>query len=379
MNTYKNVKDAAYGAAGNGSTNDLPAINAAIASTTDSRGVFFPAGTYRISGNLTIATGQSLVFDAGAKIQVDSGYTLTINGSVVGDLGQKFSGPGATVFGFGSQVLDIPITWFGAIAGVSADQTPAILSAIKSANTGNGQRIRVPCGEYALYTTLVLPSTQGRVKLIGEGFSKSTFVFTPPTSGDACISITATLDRIEFEGLGLSAVAVAGKRSVGVVFAAGSFGYDTITEVKFKDVNFHNFNKYGVDVKCTGIYTRFEDCRFDGIQNTTANGGDGADYAYAIYNIDKVLAVCQIAGTRFSTCDGVWKGAAYLLELSSGSAIERCGCTTKAATGTRTTPGHIIDISGGFFTIDNVWTEINYADGSSWLILEGHGGRSDFQ
>ncbi len=45
-----NVKD--YGATGNGSTDDLSAINAAIAAVTDHSTLYFPAGTYKITNSL---------------------------------------------------------------------------------------------------------------------------------------------------------------------------------------------------------------------------------------------------------------------------------------------------------------------------------------
>jgi hypothetical protein len=57
-----NVKDSAYGAVGDGSTDDTAAINAAITAATASGGtVFFPAGTYRVTSLITVQHDVNLV------------------------------------------------------------------------------------------------------------------------------------------------------------------------------------------------------------------------------------------------------------------------------------------------------------------------------
>lgn len=57
-----NVKDAAYGATGNGTTNDAAAINAAIAAATNGGIIVFPPGTYYIgSTSLLLSAGKYMV------------------------------------------------------------------------------------------------------------------------------------------------------------------------------------------------------------------------------------------------------------------------------------------------------------------------------
>lgn len=57
---YINVKDPAYGATGDGVTDDSAAIQAALTAGTTSGGtVFFPSGTYLVNTPLTVDTGTS--------------------------------------------------------------------------------------------------------------------------------------------------------------------------------------------------------------------------------------------------------------------------------------------------------------------------------
>jgi Pectate lyase superfamily protein len=67
-NLFFNVKDPAYGAIGNGSTDDTAAIQAAInaVAAAGSGCIFFPGGTYKITSTLTVTTG-GLAF-AGASL-----------------------------------------------------------------------------------------------------------------------------------------------------------------------------------------------------------------------------------------------------------------------------------------------------------------------
>jgi hypothetical protein len=70
-----NVRD--YGAAGDGVTNDTPAVNAAIvaASATGSGVVRFPAGTYLAGGSIHLLSNVTLQVDTGATVLGDyTGY-----------------------------------------------------------------------------------------------------------------------------------------------------------------------------------------------------------------------------------------------------------------------------------------------------------------
>jgi hypothetical protein len=82
-----NVKDASYGARGDGTTDDTSAIQAAINAATSGGGIFFPPGTYKITSGLTITVSGVSLQGAGAGasiIQTPAGKeTLTM--LLVGD------------------------------------------------------------------------------------------------------------------------------------------------------------------------------------------------------------------------------------------------------------------------------------------------------
>ncbi len=78
---FTNVKDPAYGAVGDGVTDDTSHIQAALTAATSGKSiVFFPAGTYRIVSKLTIPVGVSL-WGAGAEgtvIKIDHATNDTL-------------------------------------------------------------------------------------------------------------------------------------------------------------------------------------------------------------------------------------------------------------------------------------------------------------
>lgn len=62
LQAFYNVKNAPYNATGDGSTDDTTAIQAALTAAASTGGVvFFPAGTYKISAPLTIASNTTLL------------------------------------------------------------------------------------------------------------------------------------------------------------------------------------------------------------------------------------------------------------------------------------------------------------------------------
>ena len=96
-----------YGAKGDGATNDSAAFTAAIAAAAGNR-VIVPAGTYRLSGNVTVPAGVEVVFQQGGLLSIDTGITFTINGSLDAGLYQIFSGAGSVSLAAGSSERVLP-------------------------------------------------------------------------------------------------------------------------------------------------------------------------------------------------------------------------------------------------------------------------------
>ena len=139
-----NVKD--YGAAGDGTTNDKAALQAALTAGAGAE-VFVPAGTYGVDGPLTItASGTTLTLASGATIKALAGFSAGTDLLKIGDgstvcsnitvRGGKIDGTnltGRAILSSGPnknvQIHDMELTGTGLTAldfrGVSADN-PAI-------------------------------------------------------------------------------------------------------------------------------------------------------------------------------------------------------------------------------------------------------------
>jgi len=92
---WHNIKD--YGARGNGSADDFPALSQLISArlSAESGTVYLPRGTYRIGTNLTIPANAHLVFDKGALLAPDAGVTVTIAATISAGTYRIFAGSGS--------------------------------------------------------------------------------------------------------------------------------------------------------------------------------------------------------------------------------------------------------------------------------------------
>lgn len=117
-----NVKDVAYGAKGDGATDDTTAIQAAItaaAAATDGGMVYFPAGDYRVSSTLTITANGVYLRGAG------SDATRIVTTVATGDVFQ---------FGNGTAIFDV------GLSGVIISTTAASRTSGSAININNASR-----------------------------------------------------------------------------------------------------------------------------------------------------------------------------------------------------------------------------------------------
>lgn len=155
-----NVK--AYGATGDGVTDDYECISAAHTAATVAGGVvFFPPGTYRIATNITFNSNVTAAFANSAKFSIDAAVTLTLNGSIDAGLDQVFSGSGSVAL---SKVKEVYPQWWGAVADQITDDQPAIQAAIDA--VGGGGIVSIGQGVYIIGSPIILGNGKG---LIGAG------------------------------------------------------------------------------------------------------------------------------------------------------------------------------------------------------------------
>lgn len=143
-----------YNAKGDGIGNDTAAISCAIADATTKGGtVSFSPGTYKISSNITVPENVTLHFQNGAKLSVDAGVKVTINGPVEAGIHHIFSGAG-TIAG-SMKVTNVVPQWFGAKGDGVTDDTQTIKNALAI-----GKDVVFPVGTYLVSDMLILYNNQ---------------------------------------------------------------------------------------------------------------------------------------------------------------------------------------------------------------------------
>lgn len=190
-----------FGAIADGSTDDRAEV-AAMDAVTGSN--YFPAGTYRIASNITIAAETH--FDQGAKLKPDSGVTVTITGAINAGRSQIFdlSASGSVALSPGAAKV-VPVEWFGATGDGATDDTTAINNAAGSVD--DDQAVGFTPGK--VYITSGPVSFECNVEGLGAQIissSSTVAVNVGPTSGSTNISNkTVNLPAVTSAGGGTSA------------------------------------------------------------------------------------------------------------------------------------------------------------------------------
>jgi len=186
----------AFGAVGDGVTDDTAAIDAADAAASAS-GILVPPGTYALASNLTITS--PITFLPGAKLRPASGVTVTISGQVLaGPYQQIFDiSAGGTARITSRGATETFVTWWGAIGNGSTDDTTEFQAAINNTwnvtgDTGSQAKLRVPKGAYLISSPLIIGKNTTIDGDGGANFSTQ-IVVSSAFSGDALFQLDGAL------------------------------------------------------------------------------------------------------------------------------------------------------------------------------------------
>lgn len=166
---FINVQDAPYSAIGDGIVNDFDAFSEAATVLAANVGgtLFVPAGTYRISNNLTIPYSVEVVFMQGAMLSIDFGIIVTFNENFQASLRHVFSGSGSVVI---NKSRDIFPQWWGAVADNLADDTVPSQKAVNSIVSCGGCVVFIH-GRFKI-TAVITISSIFPITLKGEMFGQ---------------------------------------------------------------------------------------------------------------------------------------------------------------------------------------------------------------
>lgn len=171
---FFNVKN--FGAIGNGSADDSTAILSAFTTASSGGIIYFPAGQYRISSNITFPAGVTHKFAPGAKLAPDSTKVITFSGTIDADpQSQIFIGAGSISFTIGSQD-HVHAGWWG------TSNLQAAVNATSAASGGRGIEIVLQNTTYNLGSGsvgLLISNHNTRIRGVIEGEDTLTYIPAP--------------------------------------------------------------------------------------------------------------------------------------------------------------------------------------------------------
>ena len=322
-----------YGAKGDGTTDDSTAIAAARDSLTNGGILYFPPCTssYRITTNLTFSSGITMYFSNGAKLSVDSGNTVTINGPTNQEATHRFSGSGLIAGDIKNNNLQLE--WWGAIGDGVTVNTTTMQAAVNYAVSRGKTEIYVSPGTY-LYG--VLTSTSG-ITFIG---SDVTFTGTTALKLTSLATLSADVVQRAFNvksapynavGDGVANDAAAIQAAIDACAAAGggivyfptpSLDYFTgTTTIKYKA---------GVSLQGSGITAC--DIRYTGTSFALESATKTTALVSGIF-IRDIQIVCSTAGARGLDITRVSYSSFYDMSFTMSGLTDTIGIFGTAAAG----------------------------------------------
>lgn len=190
------------GAVGNGTANDTQAVKAAIdLAVSDGTGsVYFPDGTYRLSGSLSVPRSVELIFASQATLSLDEGAVLSCNGTLTAGNQTVFTGSGK-VSGNPLTAVGNPM-WFGAKGDGKTDDTAAFQKAIDLFD-----HVVVPYSEKG-YVVSDIRISRSNSKLQGEGEERKAKLIAAPHA-DKMITVANSCIDVEYLAFEMAAAPTA--------------------------------------------------------------------------------------------------------------------------------------------------------------------------
>lgn len=300
-----------------------------------------------VSGYYTPADGGggNFVWVAADGTTADNGiYFESTNPSAQpGRWKRVFSGP-------------LSVLYYGAKRDGSVDAQPAIQAAIEASRDGPSEVVYLPAGTYKVTSTLEI---DWRVVLAGDG-RLSIIRFESPTVDDVCIRIE-DIDNVTIRDLQIDCARSA-QGQTGLKLD-GSPGVGPITEFRLEGVRIHDFHRYAVDISYS-FYLHFRDCRFQRVDNSVTQGGDGLYQGRAInmtnvvnyvtfdqctWNLNDIDVDFRYGYTvNFNNCSFEATGISNLADTSALNFVQAFGLTIQACyfeqprTGTNTAENAVV-------------------------------------
>lgn len=360
-----NVKAIPYLAKGDNSHVDTTNIQQSINDAALNGGVVvFPPGTY-ITGSFTVPTNVTLWFINGAKLSINSGATVAINGPIEAGQYQIFSGSG-TVNGT-PKVTTVSPCWFGA-KDDGTDVSPAVNKAIHFLPSTGGI-IQFPIGGFWSIQTQILVDRDD-VSIIGQGHGAATTLVLSNHSFDV-FRVTGNAFRLE-----KVKIINGGTSTNANVYAINCTGSNVRVEVVqfvdcFNGMFLETSNAYFRDIAMTGLKTG----QGNGIL-IGPNSGEVLDFnSISIENATGQDARSGFsfqggAGIQLNNCDLMKCGTCLLFEPSAHNVssvnIQNSFLDSSSNAGIQFNP------SGGFIAVKTRISNCWFACGSG-IIVSGNG------
>jgi hypothetical protein len=301
-------------------TTDYPTFQAAVAAALISGNTILVCSNSQCTSTTTVPANVGLIFVNNGMIALDTGVTVTCNGTITAEATKIFTGGGTFVAGPSSAVAKYP-QWWGAVANGVQDCTTAF-----NAAAVRGGHIVVPGGRYLLTSQVTVEANShwdmARDAILDFSTSPATTIFFFGTGTEDTAN---TLTSNGVEGTNTVTITSATVYANGdLVRISSATLFDSFsTSVAIGEINQVNVavgTTVTLETKLKGTYTTAATAtisRIHPLKNLHISGGQfigggtldpfGADLDHtgiAIYLGDNIL----IEGSTFYRCDikGIW-------------------------------------------------------------------------